>query len=53
MPHREKLKDPSKRVFVKKMAYVAPTVLTVSAVASMASAASAPSDPRYVGPANR
>jgi len=32
--------DPSKRDLIKKIAYVAPTVLTMSAVASLSSAAS-------------
>lgn len=32
--------DPARRVFLKKVAYVAPTIMTVSAVASLAAAAS-------------
>ncbi len=47
------LQDPSKRKFIKKVAYVAPTVLTVSAVASLASAASGVWDKRYVGPGEK
>ena len=32
--------DTTRRIFLKKMAYIPPTVLTMSAVASLASAAS-------------
>jgi hypothetical protein len=53
MPQQEQPRDLSKRVFVKKMAYVAPTVLTMTAVASLSAAASGPSDPRYLGPAEK
>ncbi len=53
MPQHDSPQDLSKRLFVKKMAYVAPTVLTMSAVASMSAAASGPSDPRYLGPAEK
>ena len=52
MSGKKNLRDPSKRVFIRKMAYVAPTVLTLTAVASFASAASG-DDPRYLGPADR
>jgi hypothetical protein len=52
MSNKPAAKDPSKRVFIRKMAYVAPTILTLSAVASFASAASG-QDPRYLGPAER
>lgn len=52
MERKDTPRDPSKRKLIRKMAYVAPTVLTVSAVASLASAASRP-DQRYVGPADK
>ena len=43
------LPDSSRRVFVKKMAYVAPTLLTFSAVASMAQPGSCPGGDTCVG----